>query len=445
MKPTKWILGLALLLLVQTALIAQTPPRFFDTAAAPADVVRLMICYPSTGTLRDILALKEQGLLPAEKFEIVGIYHAKERTNYREAQKFVLDRKLDWIHFHEIAADIGPSDLYKANAASKEFETIFAKSDGMIFFGGPDIPPAAYGEKTSLQTIIEDPARHFLELSFIFHLLGGSQNDAFKGFLERRPDFPILGICLGMQTLNAGTGGTLVQDVLTDIYGKKYVEDVIAMGQPNWHTNPWRKLHPETRELLAYMLHPIQFSPGSKFLAEMRFTPADQPYIMSAHHQAASRIGRGLKIAAASLDGKVVEAVEHTKYRNVLGVQFHPEFPMLWDTEPKYKFTPADKELIAINGFLKAHPPSLEFHKKLWTWFFSLVGQEKSRRGDWFPRGPGAISSTRRPSYTSYSPPRRTVRKRREKPESGAKTFPDLGYRPRDEEGVRPLRASFFL
>ena len=373
MKTKKRIFLFAFLAVMATAAFAQTPPRYFDTAAAPSDIVRLAICYPSAGTLRNIFALKEQGFLPAEKFEIVGIYHAKERTKYKKAQKFVLEMNLDWIHFHEIAAEIGPSDLYKTNAVSGEFADIIRKSDGLILFGGPDLPPAAYGEKTELLTVITDPYRHYLELSLVFHLLGGFQDGAFKGFLEERPDFPVLGICLGEQTLNAGTGGTLVQDIWTDIYGRKFVEDVIAQGRPNWHTNPWRDLHPEMRELLPYMLHPIQWAAGSKFIVEMGFKPAEQPYIMSAHHQSAARIGKGLRVAATSLDGKVVEAIEHVKYPNVLGVQFHPEFSMLWDTAPKYKFTPDEKELFAVNGFLRSHVPSFEFHKKLWGWFFDKV------------------------------------------------------------------------
>ncbi|MDP2914013.1 MAG: gamma-glutamyl-gamma-aminobutyrate hydrolase family protein [Candidatus Aminicenantes bacterium] len=364
---------LSMIVISRAALVAQTPERFFDTAAEPHAVPRLTIFYPSIGTLKALLALKEQGLFPAERFEVVGVYHAKEKTNTKDSQKLVKDQKLTWIKFHQVSAALSVADLYKANAASKEFETIFAKSDGMIFFGGPDIPPATYGQKTSFQTIIEDPWRHFLELSFIFHLLGGSQNDAFKGFLEKRPAFPVLGICLGIQSLNVGTGGTLVQDIWTDVYGQKYAEDVTGLGPPNWHTNPWHKLHPELRELLSYMLHPIRFADRGKFISGLGFKAADQPYIMSAHHQAADRIGKGFKVAATSLDGKIVEAVEHAKFPNVLGVQFHPEFPMLWDAAPKYKFTPEDKELIAINGFLKAHPPSLEFHKKLWTWFFDQV------------------------------------------------------------------------
>jgi putative glutamine amidotransferase len=349
------------------------PPRFFDTAAEPHAKARLTVFYPSTGTIKALVALKEQGLLPVANLEIVGVHHTKERTNYKDAYKYVQDNKIDWIKFHAVSAEIGLADLFKPNAASKEFEAIFAKSDGMIFFGGPDIVPAAYGEKTHLLTAIDDPYRHYLELSFVFHLLGGSQNDAAAAFLDKRPKFPVLGICLGSQTLNVGTGGTLVQDIWTETYGKSYVEDVIALGQPNWHTNPWHKLDPRDRELLPYMLHPIKLVDGGKLSAGLGFKPADQPYIMSAHHQAADKIGKGFKVAATSLDGKVVESIEHAKFPNVLGVQFHPEFTMLWDTEVKYKFTPQDKDLFAVNGFLKAHAPSFDFHKKLWAWFFDKV------------------------------------------------------------------------
>jgi putative glutamine amidotransferase len=352
----------------------QTPgPRFFDTAAEPHAVPRLAIFYPSVGTLRALLTLKAQGLWPAGRLEIVGVHHAKERTNYRDAYKFVRDRNIDWIKFHEISAALGPSDLFKANAATKDFENIFAKSDGLIFFGGPDIPPATYAQKTNLLTIVEDPYRHYIELSCVFHLLGGSQNDAFKGLLDKRPEFPVLGICLGHQTLNVGTGGTLVQDIWSETYGKPFVEDITSLGQPSWHTNPWRKLDPLDKALFPYMLHPIKLADSGKLCAELGFKPSDQPYIMSAHHQGAGRLGKGFKAAATSLDGKVVEAIEHGTYPNVLGVQFHPEFPMLWDTEAKFKFTPQDKDLFAVNDYLRSHPPSLEFHTKLWTWFFALV------------------------------------------------------------------------
>ncbi len=349
------------------------PPRFFDTAPEPHAKARLTVLYPSVGTLKALMALKEQGWLPTESIEIVGVHHAKEKTDYISAYKYVQDNKLDWIKFHVVSAEIGLADIYKPNAATKEFETIFAKSDGVIFFGGPDIVPAAYGEKTHLLTVIEDPYRHYLELSFVFHLLGGSQNDAAPALLDKRPGFAVLGICLGCQTLNVGTGGTLVQDIWSETYGLSFLEDAVALGQPNWHTNPWRRLDPLDKKLLPYMLHPIKLVDGGKLSAGLGFKATDQPYVMSAHHQAAGKIGKGLQVAATSLDGKVVEALGHAKFPNVLGVQFHPEFPMLWDAKTEYHFTPKDKDLFTVNGFLKSHSPSLEFHKKLWAWFFKSV------------------------------------------------------------------------
>jgi putative glutamine amidotransferase len=351
----------------------QPTERFLDTAASPRGVVRLAVFYPTAGSLRAILALKDQGFIPQKEVEVVGVFHVKEKTDYGESLKFVQEFGLSWAHFHAVSADLGLETLYRPNGISAEVRRIFELSDGLIFFGGPDIPPAAYGEKTELQTKIEDPYRHFLELSAAFQLLGGSQDGDFKPLLAKRPDFPVLGICLGLQTLNAATGGTLVQDVWSDLYGVKYVEEAIALGQPSWHTNPYPRLFPLDRALLSYMLHPIHLTPGSKFTSAMGFKPGDQPFVMSAHHQSAGRLGKGFRPAAMSLDKKVVEAIDHEAYPNVLGVQFHPEFPILWETAPRYKIAPDDKDLFACRPYLEKRPPSLAFHKKLWAWFFGRL------------------------------------------------------------------------
>lgn len=372
-RPSRPLLSALLFLVLASALAAQAPSRFFDTAAAPKGVVRLTVFYPSVGSLRALVALRKEGLIPSAGLEVVGVHHEKEQTNYAESEKFVLANKIDWIHFHTVSAALGLDTIYKKNAASAELEKIFALSSGIIFFGGPDIVPAAYGAKTSLLTVVEDPWRHYLELTAIFHLLGGSQDPAFKGWLETRPAFPILGICLGLQSLNVGTGGTLVQDIWTETYQARTFEDVVALGQANWHTNPHRRLNPLDKSLIPYMLQPIKLVEGGKFVQTMGFKPSDQPFIMSAHHQAAGRIGQGFRIAATSLDGRVVEAIDHEKYPNVLGIQFHPEFPMLWDAAPKYRITPQDREMFGCRTYLESHPPSFEFHKKLWAWFFDRL------------------------------------------------------------------------
>jgi len=64
----------------------------------------------------------------------------------------------------------------------------------------------------------------------------------------------------------------------------------------------------------------------------------------------------------------VVEGIEHTRYPNVLGIQFHTEHPMLWDTEPRFRQKPGDP-LTSYNAILAGTPTSLEFNKGIWTWF----------------------------------------------------------------------------
>ena len=151
------LLSLFILALFAAGLWAQTPDRFFDTAGPPAGQVRLVIFYPSVGTIQDLVALKDNGLFPADKLEIIGVYHEKEKTNYQAAIRYAQNNNLTWLKFHRVSAELSLQSLFRKNACSPEFETIFKKSDGIIFFGGPDIPPAVYGQKTNLFTGIEDP------------------------------------------------------------------------------------------------------------------------------------------------------------------------------------------------------------------------------------------------------------------------------------------------
>jgi len=359
---------------------AQEPERFFDTASAPKDMVRLTIFYPSVNTLRHLLALKEQGFIPYENLEIVGVYHVKEQTNYKDSVRFVEAGKLKNIHFHAVSADLNISSLFKKNAASDEFRKIFDLSNGIIFFGGPDMPPAAYGEEMDFRTVVTDPFRHYVELSMIFHLLGGRQDESVKAFLSSRPEFPVLGICLGMQSLNVGSGGAMIQDLWSEVYGVTTVEDAIALGQQKWHKNPFAMIAPNVRNLAPYMLHQVKLGTGSRIWPVLGMAASDQPYVASSHHQAVEKLGLGFRVTAASLDDKIIEAIEHEKFINVLGVQFHPEYRKLWDAAPEFKFSADDPDLFGYRTFLDANPPTYEFHKRLWNWFFTKVkGAERKK------------------------------------------------------------------
>jgi putative glutamine amidotransferase len=344
----------------------------------------LVILYPSLDTIKDLLGLKDKGLIDIPNLRVLGVYHEKELTDYQKAQDYVRANSLDWITFHPVSGPLAPDNLFKRNSCSAEFEKIFKESDGIIFFGGPDIPPSLYGEKTSLLIRIEDPYRHFFELSFAFHLLGGTQDPSFKPLLESRPRYPILGICLGSQTLNVATGGTLTQDIWSEIYGQTNLEDVIGQGEENWHESPFARLFPKN-DYCSF--HPIKLKEEGKFCAVFGFSGREKPYIFSSHHQQAEKLGRGFRVIATSLDGKIVEAMEHERYPNVLAVQFHPEALKLYDAAALIRFTPEEKERVNPRTFLEAHPPSLSFHQKLWSWFSqNLTGTLPKGKGPYGDR-----------------------------------------------------------
>ncbi len=372
MKVALWkkiyLLFLLAICLVPRLLFSQSEDRFFDKAGPASEEVRLTILYPSVGSIRALSELRKNGLISMENLLVIGVYHEKERTDYKKSMEFVKENDLEWVKFYKLSAELDKDKLFQKNSLTAEFDDIFKESDGIIFFGGADIPPYLYKDKTNLLTQAETPYRSFLELSFIFHLLGGYQDKNFETLLESSPQFPVLGICLGAQSLNVGTGGTLIQDIWSEVYGKKYFEDAASLGKENWHTNPLVALYPE-KNLLGYNLHRIKFTAKGKFCSEFGFKKDAVPYICSAHHQTTGKLGKGMKIAATSLDGKVVEAVEHEKYPNVLGVQFHPEFPILYDPEQKFRFAPEDKEETSLISILESNPPSLDFHRKIWSWF----------------------------------------------------------------------------
>lgn len=349
-----------------TAQVAPTVDRYLDQAAARDGNVRLVVFNPTAYNIGALATLRKNGTFNIPHLTVIGVYHVKQAGNFEESRKYVADNGLDWFKFHVVSAEIGEPDVFKKNACTPEFEAIVKKADGVIFFGGPDIPASVYKKKTNLLTSIEDPYRHYLEVSAVFHLLGGSQDDAFKALLDSRPRFAVLGICLGFQTLNVGTGGTLTQDIYAEVYGKTTVEDAIALGPEQWHSNPYRLLYPMDK-LMGPNFHSLELGQKSLFTTAMGFKTTDHPRILSSHHQAAEKLGKDLIPIATSRDGKIIEAVAHRKYPCVLGVQFHPEHPLLFDAEPRLRQKPGDP-LTSFRAILEGTPPSLEFNKGIWRW-----------------------------------------------------------------------------
>jgi putative glutamine amidotransferase len=353
---------------VTYGIFAQNGRSEFDQIVpVKKEPVTVAVFYPSVGTIKDLLTLRKERLIDIPDLAVLAVYHELEMTEYDKAKEYVKANRLDWVAFHPIGAPLSPENLFKKNDCSEEFKKIFDRVDGIIFFGGPDIPPYLYGEKTSLLTEITDPYRHFLETSFIFHLLGGYQDESFTPLLEQRPYLPIFGICLGCQSLAVGTGGALTQDIWSEIYGKSTLEEVIALGKEYWHTSPYAGLFPR-KDLFRYAFHSIKLDAGGKFCRETGIDEKNTPYILSAHHQQIKKMGKGFSPLATSLDGKVVEAIEHGLYPKVLGVQFHPEMSNLYDPDYRVFMSPQEKQAVSLRSFLESDRPSWEFHQKIWSW-----------------------------------------------------------------------------
>jgi putative glutamine amidotransferase len=159
-----------------------------------------------------------------------------------------------------------------------DVSALLDRLDGICLSGGPDLDPEAYG---ALERHVE---------------LGPTEPslDAFELALARSADergLPILGICRGAQALNVARGGTLHQHVP----GHRQAEPATACTQD---------LDVEEGTLLAAVV-------GGRPLR-----------VNSFHHQAVSRLGRGLRAVAWAADG-MIEAVEGAGF--VLGVQWHAE------------------------------------------------------------------------------------------------------------------------
>ncbi len=196
-----------------------------------------------------------------------------------------LDRYLEAVR-QAGAEPVAISLLLSAEKLQQLAQTL----DGVVLSGSPaDIDPARFGGTREPECADPDPDRERTDFALLEH-----------SFAEHKP---VLAICFGIQSLNVFLGGTLVQDIPSDL------RTAIA------HDFDDDKGEPEA-------FHPARIEPGSH-LAEL--AGPNEAVVNSSHHQSVKDLGRGLRIAARAPDG-VIEAVEWTGDSNwVMGVQWHPE------------------------------------------------------------------------------------------------------------------------
>lgn len=334
------------------------------SAGAETKPIAVLVTHPKAHELRNIKNLHDLGLLKLPNLRLVGIYHVEEFEDYEDAQDFVSEQAPTWMELEGISCDISPTTIYQKNGCTPVFRKLFADSAGIIFTGGPDIPPKLYGEKASLTTVVEDPARHLFELSFMFHLLGGSQDPKFKPFLSLKPDYVVLGLCLGLQTMNVAAGGTLIQDIPSELYGIEKFEDGLKLPAEKVHRSYEAPLNPAPYVGWA-VVHPIKFKDRSK-ISKTLLPKGKTVNVTSLHHQALKKLGRGLKVLATSLDGKVVEMIRHAKFPGVLAVQFHPEKDLIWKKDKTYLARAGSQETNYIAAWYAKDKRAQKFLRAFW-------------------------------------------------------------------------------
>ncbi|MDR0845308.1 MAG: gamma-glutamyl-gamma-aminobutyrate hydrolase family protein [Tannerella sp.] len=323
----------------------------------PARSVALM--NPTVGNITTFRYLVDNHILPdADSLGMIGFYHAKQSYDFERSRKYIDEHNLP-MKLIKCEGELKPGNLYASNDCDESFKDLLEQTGGVFFFGGPDIPGECFGEKTHLTTETSDPYRHFFELSFLFHLLGGNQNSGYTAMLEAKPDYVIVGFCLGMQTMNCATGGTMIQDIPMEVYHLATADDVLK--KPNAQHKNYLSYFDYDNELISYKFHKIK-PKGENVISEL--IGHSEPYILSSHHQAVKKIGKGLSVAATSPDGKIVEALVHKKYPHVVATQFHPEYTNLYVKEAAIRidFQSPVQNYLSLYGGEKGE----NFHREYW-------------------------------------------------------------------------------
>lgn len=166
--------------------------------------------------------------------------------------------------------------------------------DGLLLTGGDDVAPARYGEQPHPAVVEVEPERDEFEMALIAE--------------ARRRDVPIFAICRGIQVLNVACGGTLVQDIPSQVSGALEHSFRVPPHEPY---------------SLAHEVWLDKDTLLAKLMRE-RLSDADACEVNSRHHQAVKQLAPGFQVSATAPDG-VIEAIEDPAARFCLGVQWHPE------------------------------------------------------------------------------------------------------------------------
>jgi len=208
---------------------------------------------------------------------LIGITNCRKLEDYRQAV----------LH---VGGDVR---IVEPSADMSDLESAMNGLDGVLLTGGGDVDPSIYGEAAHATFSPAEPGRDQFEIELV------------KRTRERK--IPLLAICRGIQVLNVACGGTLVQNIPTQVSGALSHSLTVPPNQP------------------YSLAHEIWIEKDSLLSRLMRERLNDDTCeVNSRHHQAVEAVAQGFKVSATAPDG-VIEAIEDPQAGFCLGVQWHPE------------------------------------------------------------------------------------------------------------------------
>jgi putative glutamine amidotransferase len=195
------------------------------------------------------------------------------------------------VSYLKAIAGVGGAPVIVPTGLEEEtLQAVFERLNGLVLPGGGDVSPDIYGETPHEKLGRVDEALDVTELALTRWAVAA--------------DRPLLAICRGIQVLNVALGGTLYQDIPSQL--------------PNaleHHRSRSRGYPPNDQA------HDVTVEPGSRLAAALGATEVTTN---SRHHQAIKAPATGLKVVAHTSDG-LIEGVEVPDTRFIVGVQWHPE------------------------------------------------------------------------------------------------------------------------
>jgi len=321
----------------------------------------VLLAHPTVNNIETINYLLTNRILQLPEIEFVGVYSVVENYDYSKSIELLKKPEMSRFHLQKLDGVMSLTQIYEQNEWSATFKKLFDQSVGIFFFGGPDIQPEIYRQR-NVYSVVTDPNRHLFELSFLYHLLGGYQNEQFTPFIIEKPAWFVTGFCLGLQSINVATGGSLIQDIPAQTYKKMNAEETLKLKKDQLHRNYWQETTKDT-SLMGNSFHQIEYTAHPFFSEKVKAPRNPKPLVLSSHHQSIDDLGKNLIVTATSMDGQVIEGIQHRLYENVFAVQFHPEVPELYKEGQKLKFAPTD----SLKSFYEIlSPEDREFHLKYW-------------------------------------------------------------------------------